>query len=314
MTGKRKGPTAKRRTQYPQPRASRETSKVLWFLLAAALLALAIVAGIALNAGGEGALGDVRETDDPGPVHVHGLGVNPNDRALYIATHTGLWRVGPNQTRAERVSDRNQDTMGFTVVGPDLFLGSGHPDLRDELPPLLGLIESRDAGKSWTPISLLGRADFHVLRSNGDRVYGFDATNGRLLFSQDRGRTWTEQSPPGPVLDLAVDPERATHVLASVERGLFESTDDGASWRSVGDAIGLLAWPTRKALYLVDLLGVVSRSDDGGRNWRRVGDIGGEPAAFMATGDRELYVALHDGTIRRSTDGGTSWTVRSSPP
>lgn len=100
----------------------------------------------------------------------------------------------------------------------------------------------------------------------------------------------------------------------------FDATNGGccsvktAAARGPEQTIGLLAWPTRKALYLVDLLGVVSRSDDGGRNWRRVGDIGGEPAAFMATGDRELDVALPDGTIRRSTDGGTSWTVRSSPP
>jgi hypothetical protein len=27
---------------------------------------------------------------DPGPVHVHGLGINPADEALFIATHTGL--------------------------------------------------------------------------------------------------------------------------------------------------------------------------------------------------------------------------------
>jgi hypothetical protein len=30
---------------------------------------------------------------DPGPVHVHGLGINPADDALFIATHTGLYRV-----------------------------------------------------------------------------------------------------------------------------------------------------------------------------------------------------------------------------
>jgi hypothetical protein len=36
--------------------------------------------------------------------------------------------------------------MGFTIVGPNRFLGSGHPDLRDDLPPLLGLIESTNRG------------------------------------------------------------------------------------------------------------------------------------------------------------------------
>ncbi|MGH2838494.1 MAG: F510_1955 family glycosylhydrolase, partial [Thermoleophilaceae bacterium] len=65
--------------------------------------------------------------EDPGPIHVHGLGVNPADGALFIATHTGLYRAPDGELAAERVGDRYQDTMGFTVTGPDSFLGSGHP-------------------------------------------------------------------------------------------------------------------------------------------------------------------------------------------
>jgi hypothetical protein len=44
-----------------------------------------------------------------------------------------------------------------------------------------------------------------------------------------------------------------------------------------------------------------------------MGAIGGEPAAFDGSGRGDLYVALHDGTIKRSTDGGASWSVRSAP-
>jgi hypothetical protein len=120
---------------------------------------------------------------DPGPVHVHGLCLNPKDGALFIATHTGLFRAPKNQQKAERVADRFQDTMGFTVAGPDHFLGSGHPDFNkdQDLPPLLGLIESTDARQTWEPISLLGRADFHVLEAvEGRRVFGFDSSGARL--------------------------------------------------------------------------------------------------------------------------------------
>jgi hypothetical protein len=45
----------------------------------------------------------------------------------------------------------------------------------------------------------------------------------------------------------------------------------------------------------------------------RRGDIGGQPAALLATSTEELYVALHDGTIKRSNDGGRTWTIRSRP-
>ena len=256
---------------------------------------------------------------DPGPVHVHGLGVNPNDGALFIATHTGLYRVGAGKRKAERVGDRYQDTMGFTIVGPNRFLGSGHPDVNEartqNLPPLLGLIESTDAGRSWQPISLLGEADFHVLRFAGERVYGYDSSNDRLLASDDRGRTWQELEKPGPIVDLAVDPQNDGRIVVAtsggLEEGLFESRTSGRSWSRVSEAVGLLAWPEQ--LYLVAGGGQVFASPDGGRRLEHRGEIGGQPAALLAQSANDLYVALHDGSIKRSTDGGTSWVLRSEP-
>ncbi len=254
---------------------------------------------------------------DPGPVHVHGLGIDPADGALFIATHTGLYRVEEGERRARRVGERLQDTMGFTVVGRNHFLGSGHPDLSEArekgLPPHLGLIESTDAGESWSPVSLLGEADFHVLRFAGERVYGYDASNDRLLVSADGGRTWTELERPAPLIDLAVDPSDADRLIGATPEGVFESRDGGGNWSRVNDAVGLLAWPERNRLYLVTGGGEVFSSGDGGRSLRRVGTIGGEPAALLAQTADELYVALHDGTIKRSTDGGARWSVRSTP-
>jgi photosystem II stability/assembly factor-like uncharacterized protein len=246
------------------------------------------------------------------PVHVHGLGINPKDGALFIATHTGMWRLADGAQRPTRVSESSQDTMGFTVVGPDTFLGSGHPDARDDLPPLLGLIESRDAGRTWSTVSLAGEADFHALRSAGTRVYGFDASGGRLMVSRDRGKTWVEREAPGAVLDLVVDPVNPTHLLVTGERGLLESRDEGLTWRALGVDIGLLAWPAPDRLYRVDQTGAVAFSENAGKRWSALGSTGGFPASVAATVG-ELYVALHDGTIKHSTDGGRTWEVRSSP-
>ena len=255
-------------------------------------------------------------TDDPGPVHVHGLGVNPHDDALFVATHTGLFRAAPRERTATRVADRRQDTMGFTVVGPDHFLGSGHPDFREKLPPFLGLIESRDAGRTWRPVSLLGKADFHVLEAAGERVYGFGSDwqtrEQRLLVSRDGGRSWQQRPAPEALVALAVDPDAPEHVVASGERRLYVSTDGGATWRSLSEGAGLLEWPSSRRLYRVALEGAVSVSGDGGKRWRRAGAVEGEPAAFLADASG-LYVALHDGTIMRSTDGGASWRVRARP-
>jgi hypothetical protein len=170
-------------------------------LTVAGLLALA-----AIGCGQQSERTAGEPASDPAPVHVHGLGVNPRDGALFIATHTGLFRAPPGGQRATRVAGRYQDTMGFTVVGPDSFLGSGHPDLREKLPPFLGLIRSNDAGETWTPVSLVGKADFHILEALGKRLYGFGADfqtrREQLLVSRDGGRRWSPATLPARLVSL----------------------------------------------------------------------------------------------------------------
>jgi photosystem II stability/assembly factor-like uncharacterized protein len=281
-----------------------------WVLVTAAVVA-AVTAALAAAR--------VFETDDepsaaePGPVHVHALGINPADRSLFIATHTGLFRLEPDAERAERVGDRYQDTMGFTVAGADHFLGSGHPDIRDDLPPLLGLIESRDAGATWTPISLLGKVDFHALRLRGPLLIGYDATSGRVMISHDRGARWRSARPPEPLIDLVLDPKSDDRLLAAGESRLFSSADGGRTWEQLEDGTGLLAWPRGDRLYLLDGGGRLWFSRDGGRRWQQRGHIGGRPAAFLATGTEGLFAATHEGEIKLSSDGGRSWTTRSRP-
>ncbi len=254
---------------------------------------------------------------DPGPVHVHGLGVNPRDGALFVASHTGLFRAARDEQRLRRVGDRFQDTMGFTVVGPDRFLGSGHPDLRDDLPAFLGLIRSGDAGRSWNSVSLAGKADFHVLEAEGKRIYGFgsdwETRDEQLLASRDGGRRWQQRAVPESLIGLAIRPGQARTILASGQRGLHLSQDTGTSWRTVDGSAGLPAWPSPGALYVMGLDGALRVSADTGRSWRELGAVGGPPAAFEAAGPAALYAAMHDATIKYSTDGGRTWRVRARP-
>lgn len=59
-------------------------------------------------------------------VHIHGLGINPSDDKLYVATHYGLYTVEPDQA-PQRVGELSQDFMGFTVAGPDEFWPAATP-------------------------------------------------------------------------------------------------------------------------------------------------------------------------------------------
>lgn len=280
----------------------------------------AVVAGLTLAAcgGDDGTLGTADPEAQRAPSnaleHVHGLGINPRDGALMIATHSGLFRAARGDPKAVAFGQSSQDVMGFSVLGPNRFIGSGHPaPQQSSLPPNLGLIESGDGGQTWQPVSLRGEADFHVLESSGRQVYGFDGTQGRLMVSRNGGRDWTQRTAPAVPIALAIDPTDPARTVASTSEGLYSSADAGRSWRrSRPGPPGLLAWPRADRLLLIDGQGRVHLSTDAGKRLRTVGSIGGQPAAFVAHAD-DLYAALADGTVQRSSDGGRSWRLRAAP-
>jgi hypothetical protein len=249
---------------------------------------------------------------DPGLVHVHGLGVNPADGLVYAATHFGLWQL-PDEGQATRVGDVGYDLMGFTVVGPDHFQASGHPTAVDGLPPMLGLIESIDGGETWRSTSLLGEVDFHALRVAHDQVYGWSSGDGAFMVSVD-GQEWDQRS-TASVVDFVVDPDDPETILASTADPdeavrLMRSSDGGRSWEDVeGPAVARLSWQSTERLWAVGVDGVVWHSTDGGADWQRAeSPVPGRPEALVDTGDA-LYVAA-GGAILESTDDGDSWTVR----
>ena len=278
-----------------------------------AVAAVAIAVGVVMTS---------RRGDKPAAVaviaHVHGLGVNPADGRLHVATHTGVFRSAGG--RVERVGTSAQDTMGFTVVGPDHFLGSGHPDaarFRRGSPSRLGLMESVDAGTTWTSRSLAGQVDFHLLTAGHGTVYGVDAGTNRLLASTDT-TTWDTRSIIS-VTGLAVDPASVDHLVGAASDGILTSRDGGRTWQPVTDAPGLVAlsWAPEGSLWGVDGTGGAHRSTDGGVTWEAAGRVDGQPQAFLATDDG-LFAATADvdgrTTIHQSLDAGRTWQVHYQPP
>lgn len=289
-----------------------ERRRKLWSYAGAAMLLVVLVAvGAVLLATGSG--GDEEPPVAGAPsgaasgAHVHGLGVAPAGDGVLIATHNGLYRAAGDGSAPVQVSAEQQDFMGFAVAGRDRLLASGHPAEGQDLPGVVGLIESRDSGRTWQPVSLLGEADFHVLRAVGERVYGFDGVSGRFLASADGGRTWQERELPAPMFDLAIAPDEPERLIAATEGGLFTSSDAGRSWRPAGDAIGLVAWAPSGRLFVVDAQAqVLSGAPDG--RFSRQGALPELPVAFMAA-EEALYAALADGSVLRSVDEGASWTA-----
>jgi photosystem II stability/assembly factor-like uncharacterized protein len=246
--------------------------------------------------------------------HVHALGTDPADGVLYAASHYGVFRLRAGS--ATRVADRWQDTMGFTVVGPERFIGSGHPDLREtDLPVHLGLISSTDGAKSWESVSLSGEADFHALDAarSGNRIVGFDAVSGRLLVSTDAGKTWRSVARPGGagLVDLALNPADENAVIATTGQGeLRRYSLSGGESREPGELGGapplaFVDWPTAKLLIGLAADGVAYSSSDAGGSWVRVGEVPGQAQALDVAPGR--WHAASTAGVFESTDEGRTW-------
>ncbi|MDK3256637.1 F510_1955 family glycosylhydrolase [Blastococcus capsensis] len=242
--------------------------------------------------------------DDVTLEHVHGLGIDPADDTLYAGTHYGLVRISPDG-ELTRIADRVQDFMGFTVVGPEHYLASGHPGAGQDGPGNLGLIETTDGGQTWETLSLAGDADFHALDAADGVIYGY--SGGRLLVSED-GVDWADRGEMR-IADLAADPTDPQRVLATTEAGLVLSEDAGKNFTAVPDAPLLVLAdfaPDGDSTVGVAPDGTVYGSTDGGLTWAERGTVDGAPEALTVDGD-EVYVAV-GGAVLASTDGGATFT------
>jgi Sortilin, neurotensin receptor 3,/BNR/Asp-box repeat len=255
---------------------------------------------------------------DGGPPIVGSLAVNPADSTLFMATNTGLFRIPEGASEPERMvgqletpdgSGEVSEALVVRFVGPDALLGSGHPAAGSALPQALGLIRSEDAGKTWTSVSELGRADFHAIEPAGDDIVGALFQQPQVLVSADEGKTWETRAAPLPLVALEVNPEDPQLWIGSTDRGIFASRDAGKTWRQLDPTPNVrFAWADDGTLYRIDPGGPLKVSTDGGQNWEDRGSTGGEPQAMTVDDDGKIYVALIDGTLKVSDDGGQTFT------
>ena len=255
---------------------------------------------------------------DGDPPIVGSLTINPADSTLFMATNTGLFRIPEGSEEPEQITgklstpDGEGDVSASLVVrfvGPDELIGSGHPAAGSALPPALGLIRSEDAGKTWTSVSELGRADFHALEPSGDQLVASLFQQAEVLVSGDEGKTWDTRTAPMPLVAIEVDPNDPQAWVASSERGIYVSEDGGETWRQRDPTPNVrFAWADDGTLWRVDPGGPIKVSTDGGERWEDRGSTGGEPQAITVGEDGKVYVALIDGTLKLSEDGGETFT------
>lgn len=238
--------------------------------------------------------------------HVHGVAFNSADDKVYLATHDGLFRYdssGP--VRVGPVID----LMGFTAAEPGHFYSSGHPGVGVDMPNPVGLIESTDAGQTWTALSRAGQTDFHALTASRTGVLGVD---GAGVVASPDGRNWINLQPPVAVHAIAVSPDGAT-VVATSQSGPARSSDGGTTWMVQPEAplLQLVHFADNQKAVGVAPDGRVYLSDNAGATWDPRGTVGAPPQAVTARPqpDGQLEILVVTATaLRRSTNGGSSFT------
>ena len=289
------------------PRQPEDVLVVGFFLAVVAATAIVVVA-LREDSSGSG------QDESSQLVHIHGLGINPEDDRLYAASHRGLFRIDGRDV-AVRIGERYQDTMGFTVTGPDRFLASGHPGPRESdfqlegKPPLLGLIESTDAGANWTSRSLLGQADFHSLALVDGLIVAYDSAKSRVLVSPN-GTTWQTRSEQ-PLRDLTVNPDDATQMAAiDPEGNLLRSGDSGRTWAidPTGPGSGSVVRWGRSGIWVGGADGVLHNADPTSGRWIVTRGFGAPIQALLIT-EGDVYAAIAGKGIMRSGNQGERWAV-----
>jgi photosystem II stability/assembly factor-like uncharacterized protein len=283
--------------------ASTHRRRAHWCSAAVAVSLLLAGCGTAADIDTSTTIGD--EHQDAGGLpspHVHGAAINPGDDLVYLATHDGLFRydaTGP--TRVGPVID----LMGFTVAGPDHFYASGHPGPGTDLADPVGLIESTDAGQTWTALSRQGQSDFHALTASPAGVLGND---GALRTSPD-GQQWADLQIPIPPSALAASPDGRI-VLAATDAGLLRSTDSGHAWDELRGTppLKLITWAGDGTAAGATFDGDMYVSTDAGTTWQRRGRTP-PPQAIAASapsGGLRVLVVTRD-VVLDSIDGGRTF-------
>jgi len=189
-----------------------------------------------------------------------------------------------------------------------------------------GISVSRDGGETWretrgfSAVALSGPPKVLALAADPARPGEFYAGTQSLgvFKSISSGRVWTAETQKGlaagfnglPKIHPAVP---GTVFLVGDSGYLFRSADSGQSWekRSTdvgrGFAIGALALDPLSplVLYAANEASGVYRSGDGGATWSHVGL---KTARALVAGNKTL-LALSDGGLLRSVNGGKSWSV-----
>ena len=248
-------------------------------------------------------------------IAVSGVKGRPNE-GYFGAVGGGLWKTTDAGENWMPVTDGliTAASVGAVAVSesnPDIvFIGTGETCIRGNIMPGDGVYRSRDGGKTWTHVGFK--------ESHGISKIRIHPTNPDIIYVASFGK----------------------FSVPSEERGVFKSSDGGATWKRVlfrDDKTGAIdisidrnnpnvlyasLWEAYRKEYQMSSGGPGSglfKSTDGGETWTEITRNQGMPAglvgrigvAVSGANSSRVYALVENekGGLFSSNDAGATWTL-----
>ena len=195
-------------------------------------------------------------------------GIPGPSKTLYVAAAGGgIWKSNNfGITWRPIFDDKDVVAFGMLAIAPSdtnvVYAGTGEPNSRNTIEPGNGIYKSTDGGAHWTHVGLVNSQ--HIGRIQ------VDPRNANVVYVAALGPAWK----------------------AGGERGLYKSTDGGATWKLIKagandktgaidvqldpsnpDVVYLSMWERYRTPYSLNSGGVGSglfKSTDGGNTWTEI--------------------------------------------
>ncbi len=242
----------------------------------------------------------------------------PSDPNLFYfgGVEGGVWRSNDYGISWENITDGKipgvASPIGAIAVAPSnkkiIYIGTGEADIRGDFDTGDGVYKTTDAGKSW---SYAGLRDTHMITK-----LVIDPRDPNVVYAASMGHVFK----------------------ANAERGVFKSTNGGATWSKVlfvDDNTGgvdlvmdardpkvlyAAMWQAQRRPWKLTNGGPGSglyKTTDGGAHWAKIstnpgfatGILGKIGVSVSASNPRVVYaiVTANDGGVYRSNDAGATW-------